>query len=93
MPGKLPSAVYLPTRRLHAVYAAGGPEDGSLYHFYTLCNRLIENPDDWHEVADPLGRSGLLFPEGKPIRAVHHCKQCQRIIDRDSLLVKSVSQT
>jgi hypothetical protein len=75
---KMLSAVYLPTRRLHAVWALGGPADGSLYNFYTLCKRRIENPDRWHEIDsrrpyDYMGLGGT----------VHHCLQCQRIIDKD----------
>jgi hypothetical protein len=81
----LPVAVYLPTRRLHKVYAAGGPMDGSLYHFYTLCNRRIEDIDKWHEInqSRPF-RDDVLWPEGKPIRPIRDCKQCQHIIQRDA---------
>ncbi len=79
MSDKFPAVVYLSTRRLHAVYAAGGPRDGSLYHFYTLCNRRIENPDRWHEIdpRQPYDYRGLGG-------TVHHCKQCQRIIDKNA---------
>lgn len=74
----LPAAVYLPTRTLHAVYAAGGPQDGSLYHFYTLCNRRIDQTDRWREI----DRSHPY--EFAYHHAIRHCKQCQHIIDRDS---------
>lgn len=81
----LPAAVYLPTRKLHKVYAAGSAADGSLYHFYTLCNRRIEDIDRWREIdhANPF-QDDVLWPAGKPVRPVGHCKQCQHIIDRDA---------
>lgn len=71
---RLPTVLYLPTRRLHAAYAAGTNADGSLGGFYTLCNRRIDHTDRWFEVS----RDHL------PPHAVHHCKQCQHVIDRDS---------
>jgi len=67
-----PAAEYLPTHTLHAVYAAGGPADGSLYGFFTFCKRRVGDEEVWREV----DRSHL------PIGAVHHCKQCQKALDR-----------
>jgi hypothetical protein len=72
----LPAVVYLPTRTMHAAYAAGGPPDGSLYGFYTLCHRRIGDEEVWYEVPERL-RVGDPMP-----RRVHHCKQCQSIIDQ-----------
>jgi hypothetical protein len=82
---KLPAVVYLPTRRLHKAYAAGSAVDGSLYGFYTLCNRRIEEIDDWREIdqKQPF-RDEVLWPAGKPVRPVEHCKQCEHIIERDA---------
>lgn len=83
-----PAVVYLPTRRLHAVIAAGGPLDGSLYKFYTFCNRLIENPDQWEEV-DPRHphTNDVLWPDGHPRRPVFHCKVCQRRVEGASHVI------
>lgn len=75
----LPAVVYVPTSRLHAAYAAGGPRDGSLYNCYTLCNRRIDATDRWCEI----DRKNPYPAEGRR-QLLHHCKQCQHIIDRDS---------
>jgi len=72
----LPAVVYLPTRRLHAAYAAGSSLDGSLYGFFTLCQRRIGDEEVWREI-------NTTHPYASDAKAVHHCKQCQRIIDRD----------
>ena len=45
-------AIYRPTGMLHLVHAAGGPADGSLYRFITLCGRTIEDPEQWDEHVD-----------------------------------------
>lgn len=81
----LPAVVYAPTRRLHSAYAAGGPLDGSLYGFYTLCHRRIGDEEVWREIkrSSPY-RDEVLWPAGRPVRPVLSCKQCQHIIDRDS---------
>jgi hypothetical protein len=34
----------------HAVYANGGPEDGSLYGFSTLCGKRIVDIETWQEM-------------------------------------------
>lgn len=73
----LPAVVYVPTRTLHAAYAAGGPADGSLYNFYTLCNRRIDATARWFEIDKS-------HPWQGPVSRVHHCKQCQHVIDRDA---------
>ena len=79
-----PMVVYLPTRTLHAVIAAGGPADDSLYNFYTFCNRLIADPDQWAEIDDQHPyQHPVVWPPGKPIRPVHLCKVCQRRTDDD----------
>lgn len=43
------SIAYTPTHTVHAVYASGDPEDGSLYGFVTLCNREIKQIERWQE--------------------------------------------
>lgn len=40
---------YLPTGCTHRVYAGGGPGDGSLSGFTTLCGRPIADPAQWRE--------------------------------------------
>jgi hypothetical protein len=40
---------YMPSETRHAVHASGGPEDGSLYGFVTLCNLKIDDLDKWSE--------------------------------------------
>ena len=58
---------YLPTRlqKVHAIYAAGSAEDGSLYGFFTVCGRQIKDLDQWRE------------EEGAPV----DCAACRRPLD------------
>ena len=35
--------------KVHAVYASGGPEEGSLWGMYTLCGKLMEDNVIWTE--------------------------------------------
>lgn len=56
--------------KYHLVYATGGPGDGSLYGFYTICgHQLTEDtgsPDaDWQEVEI-----------SEPIPAEQCCRRC-----------------
>lgn len=37
------------TGKIHLVYAGGGPSDGSLYGFYTLCGYPIKDIAQWIE--------------------------------------------
>lgn len=39
-------------KTIHAVNAAGGPSDGSLYGFRTLCGMEIRKKSDWTETDD-----------------------------------------
>jgi hypothetical protein len=39
----------LPWPTFHLVLASGGPADGSLYGFTTLCGRPIRDLDGWQE--------------------------------------------
>jgi hypothetical protein len=45
---------YLPTKKTHAVYASGGPEDGSLYGFVTQCSLEINDLNKWSERQCPV---------------------------------------
>lgn len=63
---------YIPARTNHYVFAAGSPEDGSLFGLATLCGRLIEDPDQWLE--DPNRR---LEDMGAP--PARMCRQCLRV--------------
>ncbi len=53
--------------KIHAVYAGGGPQDGSLYGFKTLCGRPIWRRDLWREM-----------PDAEP-----DCGHCVRAIERE----------
>ena len=61
---------YLPTGRTHLVFAAGGPRDGSLYGFSTLCGRRIVAMNRWRE---------------EPVRdADHICASCTETLWRET---------
>jgi hypothetical protein len=66
---------YLPTGTVHLVWAAGGPEDGSLYGFQTHCGRRIEDPDQWQEGRDWTPAWAVLiaspWPNDEPM-----CRSC-----------------
>ena len=55
LPRGLVWAMSTRTYRSHMVPAAGGPEDGSLYGFYTLCGLRIEHPGEWAEAGAGVG--------------------------------------
>lgn len=54
----LPRVEYTPTGTVHSVHASGGPEDGSLHDFFTLCLRHVlgdtgADGNKWRETKRP----------------------------------------
>jgi hypothetical protein len=66
------------SRRIHTVYAAGGPEDGSLYGMRTFCGLKIEHIYDDSNL-EGVGMEGWIELDRKaPRDHSRDCKRCGR---------------